>query len=69
MFGIGLIIVGIIVLLETFSVISGFPAGIVWGVALIGIGIMSMARRSMGAKRRARWMADRRERKQENSEK
>ncbi len=67
MVGIGLIIIGIIILLETFGVISGIPAGIVWGGALIVIGIMIIVRRSIRREQRMRWMAARREKKQENS--
>ena len=60
MFGIGLIIIGIIVLLETFGVLTGNVAGIVWGVALIAIGIAMFVRRAHRRERRMRWMEEHR---------
>ena len=68
MFGVGLIIVGIIILLETFGIISGVPAGIVWGVALIALGIMILVRRSVRHQRRMKWIVERREKKQGNGQ-
>lgn len=56
MFGIGFIIIGIIVLLQTAGFLTGISGGVVWGVAFILIGIMMIARRSMRRERRRKWM-------------
>jgi membrane-bound ClpP family serine protease len=57
MLGFILIIIGIIVVLQTTGVIVGVPAGLVFGIALIVIGIVAVTRRSIWRERHAQWMA------------
>jgi hypothetical protein len=59
MFGIGFIIIGILVLLQTFGVFGAISPGIIWGIAFIVIGLMMASRRSMRRNRRQEWMAKR----------
>jgi membrane-bound ClpP family serine protease len=63
MFGIILIIVGIIILLDTFGVLAGIPSGVVWGTALIILGIIVLVRREARRRRRARWIEAHKERR------
>ncbi len=63
MFGLILVIVGIIILLDTFGILAGVPSGVVWGTAFVVFGIIIMVRRHLRRTRRMRWMEAHRERR------
>ena len=61
MFGIGLIIIGVVILLQVAGLLPA--SGIVWGIVLILIGVMMVIRRSIRRNRRRQWMMEHREKK------
>jgi hypothetical protein len=67
MFGIGFIIIGIILLLQAAGIFGAISPGIVWGIVFIVIGIGIASRHSMRRKRRHEWMAKRHQKDDDSS--
>jgi hypothetical protein len=63
MFGLGFILIGIVILLQAAGVFGNLSPALVWGITFILIGIIIASRSSMRRKRRAEWMAKRREKR------
>lgn len=65
MFGIGLILVGILILLRSYGFLRSVSDPAFWGVAFILIGILIMACHAMRRQRRREWIAQNRAAKKE----
>jgi drug/metabolite transporter (DMT)-like permease len=60
MFGLGFILIGVLILLRAYGFLTSVSDPIFWGVGLIVVGIIVFAGRSMRRQRRREWIAQRR---------